>query len=199
MPGRLCLTTPIQTVADQLGLTIVGTHADHPRLDAAPGENLPVLAPGQKLVPMRWGVIPTGKKNARGRPVLETLINARSETVFSKTAFEGLSRCIVVADGWYEWTGPVRKKTRWRLQKKTGDVCLFAAIFDTWSGPGEIEVPQVATLTCRPNAEVEQIHHRMGVILDPVMITAWMAGETIALDPPPDGTIDIEEVPDPPL
>ena len=57
---------------------------------------------------MRWGMIPVGRVNARGRPVMETIVNARSETLFEKTAFQGVARCLVPADGWYEWTGAVR-------------------------------------------------------------------------------------------
>ena len=111
---------------------------------------------------MRWGIIPVGRVNARGRPVMETIINARAETVFDKTAFDGVCRAVVIVDGWYEWTGEKRRKTAWRI---FGDTPLiFAAITDVWKAPGGKEVKQVATVTCDPNKDIAEIHHRMGVL-----------------------------------
>ena len=147
-------------------------------------------------VMMRWGIVPVGRVNARGRPELKTIINARSETVFDKTVYEGMRRCIVPVDGWYEWTGAVRRKTRWRIHAKSGEVLMFAAIYDVWKGPGGIEVPQVATLTCEPNNTVRDIHHRMGVILTPELVTRWLEGEDIPLEPAPDGLLVVEDASD---
>ena len=80
-----------------------------PRRNIAPGQDVIVCTDAGKLASMRWGMIPVGRVNARGRPVMETIVNARSETLFEKTAFQGVARCLVPADGWYEWTGAVRK------------------------------------------------------------------------------------------
>lgn len=174
MPGRLFLTTSTAEIADWSGAEQNGLD-DAPRRNIAPGEELLVLAEA-RLQHMRWGLIPTGRVNARGRPVMETLINARSETVFSKSAFEGAKRAIVPADGWYEWTGKARRKQPWRLRRSDGQPIAFAAIFDVWQGPGGIEVPQVATVTCEPNDDVRPIHHRMGVLLDREDFQTWLHG-----------------------
>lgn len=143
---------------------------------------------------MRWGLVPVGRVNARGRPVMEQIINARSETVFDKSAFDGVGRCVVPASHWYEWTGKVRNKTAWRIANRDGALLLFAGIWDRWVAPGgQITVDQVATVTCEPNADVRDIHHRMGVILRPQDVTTWLSGtaeEAAALcQAAPDGSL----------
>ena len=200
MPGRLYLTTPVARIAEWMGADAAGLDVP-PRLNIAPGEEVLVCGADRRLVRMRWGMIPVGRVNARGRPVMETIINARSETVFDKSAFEGVQRALVPADGWYEWTGERRRKTAWRLSAMDGAPLAFAAISDLWRGTTGREVAQVATVTCEPNAEVREIHHRMGVLLRPGQFETWLTGsedEARALCQPfPDGGIRIEEVPDP--
>ena len=148
---------------------------------------------------MRWGIIPVGRTNARGRPVMETIINARSETVFEKSAFAGLKRCIVPTSGWYEWTGEKRKKTVWSLKYSSGLPILVAAIWDTWSGPAGVSLDQVATLTCEPNDDVRPIHHRMGAFLRPGDINRWLSGEEKEklLVPLANGRLNISQTQDP--
>lgn len=177
MPGRVFLETPVAALAEALCAVADPPEEDGPRLDIAPGDEIRVLTPDRRLTRMRWGLIPMGRKNARGRPVMETIVNARSETVFDKSAFAGVGRAVVPVDGWYEWTGPARRKTRWRIALKSGDPLYFAAITDVWKGPGGIEVPQVATVTTEPNADVRDIHHRMAAILAPDEIPLWLDGD----------------------
>ncbi len=162
----------------------------------APGENVyAVTATG--FQEMRWGIIPVGRKNARGRPVMETIINARSETVFDKTAFDGVGRAVVPVSGWYEWTGKTRRKTAWQIAPSDGGFLYFAAITDVWTAPGGLQVPQLATVTCEPNADVAPIHHRMGVLLSPGDLPQWIEGndrEAAALMQPwPKGRLTIKE------
>ena len=187
MPGRFFLTKAIADLDDP------------PRHNIAPGQDVITLT-AEGAQHMRWGLIRSGRVNARGRPVLETLINARSETVFDKSAFDGVQRAVVPATGWYEWTGSARKKQPWRIQRKDGGLIYFAAIYDVWTAPGGILVPQVATITCEPSADVRDIHHRMGVILDQDHISQWFgADETAAkalLVPYPDGSLIVEKADD---
>lgn len=177
----------------------VAAQDEPPRLDISPGDEIHVLTT-EGPQSMRWGLIPTGRVNARGRPVMETIINARSETVFDKTAFAGVRRAVVPASGWYEWTGQVRRKQRWRIMRADGGLIYFAAIYDVWQGPGGISVPQVATITCPPSAEIREIHHRMGVILEEAQIPQWLNGDNqtarALLVPFRDGGLSVEKAND---
>lgn len=197
MPGRLFLTRPMAEVAAYLSAD-PGAVLDEPaRANIAPGQDILVCAEDRVLRRMRWGIIPVGRKNARGRPVMETIINARSETVFEKSAFHGVRRCLIPADGWYEWTGEKRRKTAWRLRHTEGTLLVFAGIYDVWVAPGGTELAQVAAVTCEPNDDVRDIHHRMGVLLDPPQFDVWLGeNEGAAADlmrPYPDGRIEVSE------
>ena len=187
MPGRFFLTEAIDGVVDP------------PRFNIAPGQDVIVLT-SDGPHHMRWGIIPVGRVNARGRPVMETIINARSETVFDKSAFEDVKRAIVPAGGWYEWTGEKRKKQPWRITRKDGGLLYFAAVFDVWHGPGGIKLPQVATITCAPSADVRDIHHRMGVIVEQSQCAQWIEGaEDTAkslMEPLADGMLCVEKADD---
>ncbi|WP_299967792.1 SOS response-associated peptidase [uncultured Roseobacter sp.] len=174
MPGRFFLTAPMAEVAAALGVDPAPVADEPPRRNIAPGETIVVLT-RTGLTRMRWGIIPVGRVNARGRPVMETIVNARSETVFDKSAFAGTGRAVVPMTGWYEWTGERRRKTAWAITPRSGGLLFFAAITDRWQGPGGIEVDQVATLTCAPSADVAEIHHRMGVILTPADVPRWLS------------------------
>ncbi|MEL6167572.1 MAG: SOS response-associated peptidase [Pseudomonadota bacterium] len=199
MPGRFLLETPLSDVAAALDLGNP-LAPEIPRRNIAPGQEIVLAGPDRVLARARWGLIPVGRTNARGRPVMETIVNARSETVFAKSAFAGVGRAIVPADGWYEWTGPPRKKTAWRITREDGALLVFAAITDTWQGPGGIAVPQVATVTCEPSDDVRDIHHRMGVILAPESIDTWLSGAVGAAHalcaPTPRGTLRVEKAQD---
>lgn len=188
MPGRLFLTRDLAELAPEWSVDELDFGGL--RRNIAPGQEvLTLTADGARM--MRWGIIPVGRKNARGRPVMETIINARSETVFDKSAFEGVRRAVVPAEGWYEWTGEARKKTAWSISSNVKSLLFFAAIYDVWNGPGGIEVPQVATVTCEPNADVREIHHRMGVLLMRAQVPVWLGEDDEAakglMRPYPDG------------
>ncbi len=199
MPGRLFLTTPLPRIAELFGGPAGALAPDPPRNNISPGEEILTLTQSG-LTRMRWGLIPVGRVNARGRPVMETIVNARSETVFSKSAFQGVSRCIVPADGWYEWTGEKRRKTAWRITSADRQLLAFAAICDVWKAPGGLEVAQAAMVTCPPSADVSGIHHRMGVLLVPSQFDTWLHApeEELAdlMRPYPDGSLTVEPADD---
>lgn len=199
MPGRFFLTRPVGEVASALDTDAAPVADEPPRRNISPGQEVIVLT-GSGLQRMRWGMIPVGRVNARGRPVLETIINARSETVFDKSAFDGVGRAVVPVDGWYEWTGKTRRKTAWRISSKDGTLLVFAAITDVWTAPNGAQLHQVATVTCEPNADVREIHHRMGVILKPADVPVWLGADpeaAAALTVPwPDGQLQIAEADD---
>ncbi|MEM9228009.1 MAG: SOS response-associated peptidase [Pseudomonadota bacterium] len=195
MPGRFYLTTPLSRIAEQFGVELQ-VDDPGPRMDAAPGEEVAILVPGA-LAAARWGMVMSGRVNARGRPVMETIVNSRSETVFSKTAFAGVRRAALPVNGWYEWTGTRGRKTRWDISAPDREVLVFAAIYDVWKGPGGIEVGQMATVTCPPNADVRDIHHRMPVILAPDALHMWLEGDeatsSALMVPAEDGVLSIRK------
>ncbi len=187
MPGRFFLSRPVAGITDP------------PRRNIAPGQEVITLTT-EGAQHMRWGMIPVGRVNARGRPVMETIVNARSETVFDKSAYADVKRAVVPVDGWYEWTGEKRRKTAWRISRKDGELLYFAAIYDIWNGPGGVTVHQVATITCDPSADVRDIHHRMGVILNENQLDQWLSADedTVKslMKPYPDGTLKVKEAVD---
>ncbi|QBF30279.1 SOS response-associated peptidase [Thalassococcus sp. S3] len=199
MPGRVFQTQPIPVLAERLSVSATHLADEPPRGNIAPGQDVVALT-NKGLERMRWGIIPVGRVNARGRPVMETIINARSETVFDKSAFDGVGRAVLPVEGWYEWTGEKRRKTAWRLRPKRGGFLYFAAITDVWNAPGGAEVAQIAIVTCEPNEDVKPIHHRMAVILDAEDLQLWLNGsprEVSALMRPwPKGRLVIEEATD---
>jgi putative SOS response-associated peptidase YedK len=169
MPGRLFLTR------DDIDLAALHPDppGDSPRRNIAPGQMLRCLTPaGWGLA--RWGMIPQGRVNARGRPVMETVVNARSETVFDKSAFQGVGRAVVPADGWYEWTGKAGRKQAHAIRRADGGLVLFAALHLVWQAPGGRAVAQVATITCAPSTDVVAIHDRMGALLTPDKVQDWL-------------------------
>lgn len=196
MPGRVFLTTSVEKIAARFGVDPAPVAAEPPRHNIAPGQQVVALTP-EGLQHMRWGMIPVGRVNARGRPVMETIINARSETVFDKSAFTGTGRAVLPVNGWYEWTGEKRRKTVWRIRSADAGLLFFAAITDFWTAPGGQVVPQIATVTCEPNADVRPVHHRMAVILAPADVPVWLSGpeERAAqlMRPWPEGRLVVEE------
>lgn len=174
MPGRFFLTRPLADLASALGAD-VPPDEEPPRRNIAPGQNLLVLT-RTGLTRMRWGMIPVGRKNARGRPVMDTIINVRGESVFDKSAFAGTGRALILVDGWYEWTGDRGKKQPWRIWPKDSSLLTFAGITDVWAASGGVLVPQIAVVTCEPSEDVSMLHHRMGVIVAPEDREIWLSG-----------------------
>ena len=199
MPGRLFLSTPLTELARIAGVDAT-LEPDPPRANIAPGEAVLTLGP-EGWHRMRWGIVPVGRVNARGRPVMETIVNARSETLFAKSAFAGTGRAVIPADGWYEWTGARGRKQAWRLSRRDGAPVWIAAITDVWRAPGGAELRQVAAVTCEPSAEVREVHHRQAVLLEPARIATWLAGTeaevTPLFHPLEEGTLRIEPTEDP--
>jgi putative SOS response-associated peptidase YedK len=171
VPGRLLTVT-----AAEIGEHFAAAGAAAAGPEAAPGQMLPAVLSRdgrRRVAAMRWGLIPMGRVNARGRPVLETIANARSETLFAKSAFAGLGRCIVPAAGWVEWTAERRRKVRWVI-RAPDRILAIAAVWDGWRAPGRGEVLSLATVTCAPTPAVATVHDRMPAILEPGDWAGWL-------------------------
>ncbi|MHB1220024.1 MAG: SOS response-associated peptidase [Alphaproteobacteria bacterium] len=151
-----------------------------PRYNVAPTQDVSVVGLGKdgpNLIQMRWGLVPSWSKDPKaGAP----LINARADTVAVKPAFREAfrkRRCLIVADGFYEWTGEKEQKQAWYITLKSGEPFGFAALWERWRPPaGAPDEPilSAAIVTTDANDAIAHIHHRMPVILDPADHAAWL-------------------------
>ncbi len=153
------------------------------------------------IVPYRWGLVPSWAKDAR---IGSRLINARAETVATTPAFRASfqkRRCIVPADGFYEWerrTPEIRQPNL--IRRVDGDPMAFAGLWSIWRDPTQPDGEPVRTfsiITTSANATLEPIHDRMPVILPTSAWEAWLAptpadpGELLALlQPAPDDLLE---------
>jgi len=151
------------------------------RYNIAPSQ--PVMAipnDGQRKADfLVWGLIPTWAKDPA---IGSRLINARAETLAEKPSFRGslkYKRCLILADGFYEWKSEPGKKTKVPhfIQMKDGKPFAFAGLWDLWQSPEGSQVKSCTIVTTEPNELVSSIHNRMPVILDPSHYKAWLDPE----------------------
>jgi len=129
-----------------------------------------------EIEPLRWGLVPPW---ARDLSAGQKLINARAETLAEKPAFRDAlqhRRCVIFADGFYEWTGAKGRRRPYRFTRDGGAVFAFAGLWERW-GPKDARVESCTIVTCPPNALLAQIHDRMPVILDDDALDTWLYGD----------------------
>lgn len=145
--------------------------------NAAPSQQLPVLVlvDGElELQMMRWGLIPGWLKPGETPKV--TPINARSETITEKPMFRNLikrQRCIVPANGFYEWKHTGGKKQPYFIHRRDAPVMLFAGLFDYRHDGGD-EQGSYTILTGAPNRAMAEIHDRMPIMVDREDVPLWL-------------------------
>lgn len=173
MCGRFTLATPAQKLAEAFPWLEV-SEAPPPRYNIAPTEAVAAVrnlgAP--RLEQLRWGLIPWWADDPR---LGNRLINARSESASQKPAFrEALRkrRCLVLADGFYEWC----RKVPYYVCLRERRPFALAGLWDTWRPTeGGEPVLSCTLLTTEANPLVASIHPRMPVILPPPVHSAWLA------------------------
>ena len=151
----------------------------NPRFNIAPTQLVPVIRqnpkePVRELSLMRWGLIPSWAKDSS---VTASMINARSETASTKPAFRDAlksRRCLIPADGFYEWMRTGKAKQPYCFEVGEGELFAFAGIWDRWKEPSGNWVKSCSILTTTPNAATSAIHDRMPVILDPDSYDLWL-------------------------
>ena len=114
-----------------------------------------------------------------------TLINARAEGISTKPSFRhafARRRCLLPADGFYEWTGPKTARRPFLLRPRQGGLIAFAAIWERWRDKEGGETDSVAIITCAANDTVTPLHDRMPVVLDPEHYATWLDCEGTAVD-----------------
>jgi putative SOS response-associated peptidase YedK len=178
MCGRYRLSRRKQIVEEYFD-TASGEEDWTPRFNIAPTQSVLVIRqnpkePVRELSSMRWGLIPGWAKDSS---VAASLINARSETAATKPAFRDAlksRRCLIPADGFYEWSGAGKARQPYCFDVNGGELFAFAGIWDRWNDPSGQWVKSCSILTTTPNAVTAAVHDRMPVILDPDGYDRWL-------------------------
>ena len=181
-------------------LSLIGPAANlRPRYNLAPSQSAAVVrgdAGGRRLSLLRWGLIPAWAKEPN---IGHRLINARAETVAVKPSFRAAfakRRCLVPADGFYEWRREGSAREPWYIAPRDGGLLAFAGLWERWRvpeggalpgslgerRPGDV-VETFTILTTEANETMRALHHRMPAILPPEMFQPWLSGEDVELGP----------------
>ncbi|MHA7872802.1 MAG: SOS response-associated peptidase, partial [Hyphococcus sp.] len=125
---------------------------------------------------MRWGFIPSWARKAEGRP----LINARAETAADKPTFRSAfrrRRCLIPADGFYEWRAGADGKTPYAIARRDGGLFAFAGVWETACDPDGGEVDTAAILTTAAGPDLRRLHHREPVVIAPADFALWLEAD----------------------
>ncbi len=188
MCGRFTLIHPIENIATTFRATVPPTLQTGPHYNIAPTQNILTVLnesdpsenkTNRQLELLRWGLIPSWAKE---ESVGSRMINARAETLAEKPSFKRLlhnRRCLIVADGFYEWMQEPgsKSKTPMYITLKDSELFAFAGLWDSWKRPdGEI-LRTCTIITTEPNELMTSIHNRMPAILSPQNWEAWLNSE----------------------
>lgn len=174
MCGRFSIFTPTEIL--RVRFNVPRAEDLKPNYNAAPTQNLPVILNSEPTTInlCQWGLIPRWAKEQR---IGNKLINARAETLLQKPSFRNpfkKHRCLVLADGFYEWKKTSEKKIPYRISMKTNEPFAFAGIWDEWRTPNGECLRSFAIITTEPNALMKALHNRMPVILRKEDETKWL-------------------------
>jgi putative SOS response-associated peptidase YedK len=176
MCGRYTLASPTERLAEEFGFD--GTSVElAPNYNVAPTQGVAaVLEEGgqRRLEVLRWGLIPPW---ADDPGIGSRMINARSETAPGKPSFRRAfreRRCLIPADGFYEWQRTNGAKQPYYIHMEDGRPFAFAGLWESWSKGGEGEVRTCTILTTGANALVGEVHDRMPVILAADAYDVWL-------------------------
>jgi putative SOS response-associated peptidase YedK len=178
MCGRYRLSRHKYLIEEKFGA--VSSEEDWgPHYNIAPTQSIPIIRqnpkePIRELSLVRWGLIPWFAKDAS---VSASMINARSESVDTKPAFRDAlksRRCLVPADGFYEWKKMGKGKQPYCFEVGDKELFAFAGIWDRWKNTEGKVIESCSILTTTPNALVSPVHNRMPVILDPDGYDLWL-------------------------
>lgn len=182
MCGRFVGYRPIETLQDHFPIDRVEATIT-PNFNIAPTQRIAaIVQEGDEnvLKPCQWGLVPFWAKDPS---IGARMINARSETVDSKPSFRNAfkkRRCIIPADGFYEWTGPKGNKQPVFITLPGGEPFGFAGLWEVWDNKGMADQPlyTVTIITTEASQALKDIHHRMPVILKPGAFNDWIDAGT---------------------
>ena len=202
MCGRYTLISNISELQGRFGF-VMDSPAPEPRYNIAPTQAaLTVVNDGRRRGEMmRWGLVPSWAKDIK---IGSRMINAVSETAATKPAFRSAfrrRRCLVLADGFYEWRREGKQRVPMYFSRKSGETMAFAGLWESWKSPDGGIVRSCAILTTAANEFIAPIHHRMPAILSAETEPLWLdpLTETPAtleplLLPAPSELLDVREV-----
>ena len=202
MCGRFSLIANLQELGERFGFDPGGlTHP--PRYNAAPTQPVLAVMNGEerRAEHLRWGLIPSWAKDAQ---MGSRMINARAETLAERPAFRAAfarRRCLVLADGFYEWRRSGNSRIPMRIVMKSREPFAFAGLWDTWQDPEGEVVRSCTIITTEPNELLQPIHDRMPVILAEGAESLWLDDDLrdplalgSLLTPYPDGALEAYRV-----
>lgn len=177
MCGRFTLTESGQVLMEELGLLSIPEDY-RPRYNVAPGQLILAARDGdhgRKGAMLKWGLVPPWAKDPS---IGNRMINARSESVAEKPSFRKAfdrRRCIIPADGFYEWRKDGKAKMPIRFRLRGGRPFAFAGLWEAWRPPNGGETLFTCTiLTTAANELVQPVHDRMPVILPKDAVDLWL-------------------------
>jgi len=178
MCGRYRLLRRKQIIEEHFD-SVSGEEDWSPRYNVAPTQPVPIIRqnpkePVRQLSLVRWGLIPSWSKDTSGAA---SMINARSETAATKPAFRdplANRRCLVPADGFYEWKKTGKAKQPYCFEINDGALFAFAGMWERWKDPSGNWIKTCSILTTTPNAVTSVVHDRMPVILEPNNYDLWL-------------------------
>jgi len=180
MCGRFAFYSPSEATAALFGVNT--SIAVEPRYNIAPTQYIAAIrdtdGAGRELAMFRWGLVPYWAKDPA---IGNRMINARAETVAEKPSFRAAyrqRRCLVLADGFYEWKKEGERKTPYFISLASGGPFAFAGLWELWQAKESDESIQSTTLiTTAANDFMSEVHHRMPVVLQPETADRWLAGD----------------------
>lgn len=199
MCGRFVLITGLKNIQKKFNIQNISCDYQ-PSWNIAPSQSVPVVICHNginQLVCYRWGLIPSW---SRDPSIAEKLINARAETVDKKPSFKDAfkkRRCLIVADGFYEWKREGKSKMPLYFYLKSAQPFGFAGLYETWISPDKKEINTCVIITTAANELIAPVHDRMPVILSREQERVWLDGNMVdvsdllsVLKPYPAGEID---------
>jgi putative SOS response-associated peptidase YedK len=175
-----------------------------PRYNVAPTQPIAIVRMERgkrRFALVRWGLIPSWVKDPKR---FSLLINARAEGIGDKASYRAAMqrrRCLVPADGFYEWQKTPRGKRPFYVHRRNGRPMAFAGLWETWMDATGGEIDTAAIVTCPANAMLAPIHDRMPVVLAPEDFAAWLDAEHVdaqaagaLLRPAPEDVLQADEI-----
>ncbi len=177
MCGRFSFATDWEEVLREFAIN-TSQYTDRPRYNVAPGQLVTAIISShgeRRIGPLKWGLIPHFSKDAR---VGYKMINARAESLEEKPSYRQLldrKRCLIPADGYYEWKRDAGKSTPYRMVVRDRTLFAMAGLFDTWIDPEGNKISSCTIITTAASEWMTKIHERMPVILTEEEEKTWLS------------------------